>query len=124
MRLPYVNDESQTASPTDAAIIQRVKQRRGGKLIALDKALLHAPPVADGWNSFLGSIRTGTTLAASLRETAICRVAVLNQAWYEWEQHVPILKDSDGISAEGVAYLRSRPRQGARRTDAEVLLDR
>lgn len=124
MRLPYIEDTLSVASPTEAAIVQRVQQRRGGKLIALDKALLHAPPVADGWNSFLGSIRTGTTLSASLRETAICRVAVLNRAWYEWEQHAPILEASGGITAEGIEYLRSRPREAASRKDAEALLDR
>jgi alkylhydroperoxidase family enzyme len=49
-------------------------------------------------NSFLGAIRTGTTLSTAVRETAICRVAVLNKAWYEWESHSPILKSGEGTA--------------------------
>lgn len=119
MRLTYISDEPDFESPTDQAIVKRVQQRRNGSLLELDKALLHAPPVADGWNSFLGAIRTGTTLSASLRELAICRVAVLNQAWYEWQQHAPILKQS-GMSEAAMDYLKTNPRQDG----AEKLLDR
>ena len=50
-------------------------------------------------NSFLGSIRTKTSLPTSIRETAICRVAVLNKAWYEWESHSPILESAEGTYA-------------------------
>lgn len=49
MRLPYVPEDPKLLNPDDQAVVERVKERRGGKLIALDRALLHAPPVADGW---------------------------------------------------------------------------
>lgn len=49
-------------------------------------------------NSFLGAIRTKTSLSIAVRETAICRVAVLNKAWYEWESHSPILRSAQGKS--------------------------
>jgi hypothetical protein len=50
MRLPYIPDPPTFTSPADQAVVERVKARRGEKgLIALDKTLLHAPPVADGW---------------------------------------------------------------------------
>jgi hypothetical protein len=50
MRLPYVPDPTNFSNPDDQAVEQRVRARRGEKgLIALDKTLLHAPPVADGW---------------------------------------------------------------------------
>ncbi|KAH5788110.1 hypothetical protein HBI88_198600 [Parastagonospora nodorum] len=111
MRLPYAPDPPNFTSPEDQAVEQRVRARRGEKgLIALDKTLLHAPPVADGWNSFLGAIRTKTSLSTSVRETAICRVAVLNKAWYEWESHSPILKSGEGITDAHVsAVLESAP---------------
>lgn len=49
MRVPYVKEEDLT-SEADKAVLERVKQRRGDKgLIALDRTLLHSPPVADGW---------------------------------------------------------------------------
>lgn len=94
----------------DAAIVQRVKDRRGGKLIALDKTLLHAPAVANGWNGFLGAIRTQTSLPGSVRELAICRVAILNNAWYEWDQHRPILEKTGVLSEKAIASLKERPR--------------
>jgi alkylhydroperoxidase family enzyme len=112
MRLPYIADDPQMDTTEDAAIVQRVKDRRGGKLIALDKTLLHAPAVANGWNSFLGAIRTETSLEGSVRELAICRVAVLNNAWYEWDQHRPILEDTGILSAEAVGSLKERPQPG------------
>jgi hypothetical protein len=50
MRLPYVDKEPTFDNAQDQAIVERVKQRRGeAGLLELDRALLHAPPVADGW---------------------------------------------------------------------------
>jgi hypothetical protein len=50
MRLPYVDKEPTFDNDPDQAIVERVKQRRGeAGLLELDRALLHAPPVADGW---------------------------------------------------------------------------
>ena len=61
-------------------------------------------------NSFLGAVRTKTTLSTSLRETAICRVAVLNKAWYEWGHHAPLLEDCAGVKKEHLdAILNSPP---------------
>ncbi|KAJ1326558.1 carboxymuconolactone decarboxylase family protein [Microdochium nivale] len=78
--------------PEDEAVVERVRARRAPRpLQPLDLALLHSPPVADGWNSFLGAIRTKTeSVPAGLRELAICRVAVCNRAWYEWAHHAPL----------------------------------
>ena len=114
MRLPYIADDPQMETEEDAAIVQRVKDRRGGKLIALDKTLLHAPAVANGWNGFLGAIRTQTSLPGSVRELAICRVAILNNAWYEWDSHRPILEESGVLSPEAIESLKekSRPKDG------------
>ena len=82
MRLPYV----EPASPVTDAI----RIRRGGQCNELDCALLHSLPVAAGWNTLLGAIRTQTTIRADHRELAICRVAALNGAWYEWKHHYPL----------------------------------
>ncbi|KAK0356690.1 hypothetical protein LTR59_013431 [Friedmanniomyces endolithicus] len=112
MRLPYIDDDPKMETPEDEAVVQRVKERRGGKLIALDKALLHAPPVADGWNSFLKSIRTQTTLTDSVRELAISRVAALNQAWYEWDAHAPLLKKTKVLSDETVEKIKDKSWSG------------
>ena len=65
-------------------------------------------------NSFLGAIRTRTTLSTSIRETAICRVAVLNKAWYEWGHHAPLLQACDHVQEAHVkTVLDSPPRRQA-----------
>lgn len=48
MKIPYVQDSSEGLSPEDAAIYERIKLRRGGSLLPLDKALFHSPKLADG----------------------------------------------------------------------------
>ena len=48
----------------DGDVTDRIRQRRGGKLTALDGVLLHSPPFADGWNGMLGAVRGASTLPA------------------------------------------------------------
>lgn len=74
-------------------------------LSPLDLALLHSPAVTDGWNPFMGAIRTKTSISADLRELAICRVAILNRAHFEWIQHYPLALKA-GISSEGLKTIR------------------
>ncbi|KAK2861084.1 hypothetical protein FQN49_004563 [Arthroderma sp. PD_2] len=106
MRIPYTSNPPTTSNDEEAAILQRVQTRRGENgLLPLDLALLHSFPVADGWNSFLGAIRTRTSIPADIREMAICRVAAINQAWFEWKQHYPLLKAS-GVSDEALELIK------------------
>ncbi|KAF2646101.1 hypothetical protein P280DRAFT_415067 [Massarina eburnea CBS 473.64] len=112
MRLPYVSEDPKFDDPEDQAIVARVQERRGyGGLLDLDRALLHAPPIADGWNGFLGSIRTQTSLSQSVSETAICRVAVLNKAHYELSHHAPLLlyASNTTITPTHITALESTP---------------
>jgi alkylhydroperoxidase family enzyme len=107
MRLSYIDATNADAfqNPSEAAIVNRMRARRAPRpLQPLDLTLLHAPAVADGWNSFLGAIRTGTSLSDDVREIAICRVAVLNGAWYEWAHHAPLAREG-GVSEEGMRIL-------------------
>jgi len=72
----------------EGAVAERIRARRpGGVLRPVDKVLLHSPRVADGWNSLLGAIRGGMSLRADLREIVVLRIAVLNDATYEWASH-------------------------------------
>lgn len=82
MRLTYVEPES--------PVTEAIRQRRGGRLDPLDRTLLHSLPIAGGWNQLLGAIRTQTSVPANIRELAICRIAALNEAWYEWQDHYPL----------------------------------
>ena len=107
MRLPYVPNPPPTTTPEDAAIVSRIQARRAPRpLQALDLTLLHAPPVADGWNSFLGAVRERTTLRADIRELVISRVAIVNQAWYEWGHHAP-LAIAAGVDASAMETLKA-----------------
>lgn len=99
MRLPYApstppegeTPEASKETQETAEIYTRISTRRHPRpLIPLDLTLLHSPPVADGWNSFLGAIRSRTVLDKGLLELAVCRVAVLNGAVYEWNAHAPL----------------------------------
>ncbi|KAL7959568.1 AhpD-like protein [Trichoderma compactum] len=106
MRLPYVADPPPVQTEQDAAIVQRIRDRRAPRpLQALDLTLLHSPPVADGWNSFLGAVRTKTSLTDDVRELAISRVAVCNKAWYEWGHHAPLAVQG-GVSEDALEAVK------------------
>ena len=85
-RIPYV--DADIAEP--AALVAAIRARRGGEMFHLDRILLHSPPFADGWNEFLGKVRRDLELSPRLMELAICVVAVLNCADYEFTHHAPL----------------------------------
>ena len=88
--VPYITDEDIDQQKVPADLVAAIRARRaGGKLLNLDRMLLHSPPVARGWNTFMGSIRRDLTVSPILRELAICAIARLNRADYEWLQHAP-----------------------------------
>jgi len=81
--IPYVPGDLKEP----AEIVQAIRTRRGGALLNLDRMLLHSPPFAEGWNRFLGTVRSQLSLAPRLRELAICAIGHLNGAPYEVQQH-------------------------------------
>jgi len=91
---------------SEGEVAERVRGRRGGTLTPLDDMLLHSEPLADGWNTLMGAVRSRFELSAGLRELAICRVAVLNDAAYEWRAHAPLLQQA-GFSDDQLAALRA-----------------
>ena len=72
-----------------AELVAAIRRRRGGELLKLHRMLLHSPEFAAGWNALLGAVRARLRLDGRLRELAICAVARLNDAPYEFEQHAP-----------------------------------
>jgi AhpD family alkylhydroperoxidase len=88
----------------DTALVRAVEQRRGGRLLNLDRQLLHSAPVARGWNTYLGEIRNGGVLDGATRELVILLVAVLNRAPYEFAQHAPVAL-AEGVSQEKISAL-------------------
>lgn len=98
-RLPYL--PADLSEPRE--IVDAIRKRRGGSLLNLDRQLLHSPPVAMGWNGLLGAVRTQMSLSPKLRELAMCAVAVLNGAEYEYVHHVPELIRAGGTRAQADA---------------------
>ncbi len=88
-----------------AQLVAAIRQRRGGQFINLDRMLLHSVPIAEGWNQFIGGIRNRLSLNPKLRELAMCSVAVLNDAEYEFFHHAPPFKQAGGTE-EQVQALR------------------
>lgn len=94
--IPYQPEDIQ--EPHD--LIASIRTRRGGKLLNLDRMLLHSPALATGWNNFLGTVRNGLDVPAKLRELVICTVAILNGAEYEFIQHSPEFIRAGGTEAQ------------------------
>ncbi len=84
-RIPYADLTNPEAKP----LVERIVAERGG-VLHLYQMLLHSPPVASGWLNYLTAIRQQSSLPGGLRELVIMRIAVLNGAPYEAEQHAPI----------------------------------
>ena len=95
-RLPYKPDAA--AGPEE--IVAAIRERRGGTLLNLDRQLLYSPPLAVAWNRMMGTVRTGLAVPARLREIAICAVATLNGAPYEFHHHAPELLAAGGSEAQ------------------------
>jgi 4-carboxymuconolactone decarboxylase len=101
-RLP---DAVEDGDPAVAAAAAAIRARRGGELSALDRMLLHSPPVAEGWNALLGALRNRTTLPPELTELVVLRIAVLNAADFEWVAHEPVARRA-GVTDAQLAALR------------------
>ncbi len=95
-RLPYKPHDD--AGPED--VVAPIRARRGGTLLNLDRQLLYSPPLAIGWSALLGAVRTRLDLPAALREIAICTVATLNRAPYEFHHHAPLLRAAGATEAQ------------------------
>jgi alkylhydroperoxidase family enzyme len=98
MGLPYKPDDDQIG-PKE--LVDAIKSRRpGGKLLNLDRMLLHSAAYAKGWNGLFAAIRGQMSLPGKLRELAIMAVGSLNQADYEWTQHEPEFTKAGGTAAQ------------------------
>lgn len=84
-RIPYANLDREAVQP----LVQKIKAERG-EVLHLYRMLLHSEPVARGWLGYLTAIRQHCKLPAALRELVIMRVAQINGAPYEADQHRPL----------------------------------
>jgi alkylhydroperoxidase family enzyme len=88
------------AAPRSAELVKSIEERRGGALINLDRMLLWSEPLARGWNGYLRALREEISLSPFLRELAICVVARLTGAEYEYHHHAPELQKAGATDAQ------------------------
>jgi AhpD family alkylhydroperoxidase len=98
-RVPLVD----TNSPDVKPLADRIAAERGS-VLDLYKMLLHSPAVAEGWLHYLTAIRQKCSLAGQLRELVVMRIATLNRAAYEAEQHLPYAL-REGLTREQLSEL-------------------
>ena len=97
MRIP---DWTPERKPQPAELVQAIMERRGGRLLNLDKVLLWSEPLARSWNSHMPNVRNGLGASRKLRELGICTVALLTGAHYEYHHHAPDFLAAGGSQAE------------------------
>ena len=107
-RLPLLTDDQ--VGPPD--LVATIRARRGGKLLDLDRLLLHSPAVAAGWGELMGRVRTALGVPPLLRELAMCGVAALTGAEFEMFHHAPLYLAAGGSQAQ-LAALRRLPNGSA-----------
>lgn len=95
-RLPLLTDAQ--VGPTE--LVAAMRQRRGGELLDLDRLLLHSPAFAEGWNFFMGRVRTALSVSPLLKELAMCGVAALNGADFEMHHHAPLYLAAGATEAQ------------------------
>jgi len=114
-RIPYPDLRADDIAP----LVNRIVAERG-RMLNLYSMLMHSPPVCEGWLAFLTAIRQRSSLPARVREMVIMRIAVVNDADYEFQQHRPIAL-SVGVSEEEIDALRTGNLDVFADTDRAVL---
>jgi alkylhydroperoxidase family enzyme len=97
MRVPLWRED---LAPRNRELVAAIEARRGGSLLNLDRMLLWSEPLARGWNGYLRAVRTELSLSPFLRELAICVVARLTGAEYEYHHHAPELRKAGATDAQ------------------------
>ena len=107
-----------TMAPEDREAVE--KNAMNGRIFNIFKVLAHHPKLVKRWTPFAGHILQKQTLPFRDREMLILRIGWLNQARYEWEQHVRIAKAA-GVSADEIDRIAQGPGAGWNPVDAALL---
>ena len=84
------------------------KNRIGGRDLNLFRVMMNHPDLTRRWTVFAGHVLQKQTLGLRERELLILRIGWLNQAEYEWAQHVEIAKRG-GISETEIEQVKTGP---------------
>lgn len=92
-----------------------------GKVVNIFRVLMQHPRLARAWSKFASYILSDQqTLAVREREILILRIGWLNQAPYEWEQHVRIAK-AVGVTDDEIERIGKGPTAGWNKNDAALI---
>ena len=97
-----------------------IKNRVDGRDLNLFKVMMHHPKLTKRWAVFAGHILSKQTVPVRERELLILRIGWLNQAPYEWAQHVEIAKRA-GITEAELERIKEGPRAGWTAHEAALL---
>lgn len=100
-RIPYADPNKEDTRD----LVDRIVSERGS-VLHLYQMLLHSGPVAEGWLNYLTAIRQKCSLSGAIREMVIVRVAQINGAQYEADQHIPIAI-KEGVSQQKIDELEN-----------------
>ena len=107
-----------TLSDEDKKMGERNKVN--GNVVNIFRVLMNHPKLARKWSTFAGYILGDNTLPPREREILILRIGWLNQAQYEWEQHVRIGKAA-GLTDDEADRITKGPKAGWDRHDAALV---
>jgi 4-carboxymuconolactone decarboxylase len=110
--MPRVSLVEEKDHPELAALVERIRGGRGGRLLDIYGILLHSPALAEGWLDIVGAVRWKTDIDGALREIVMLRVGMLNGADYVFDAHVPRYTQKEGLTREkcmAVADWRNSP---------------
>src|SRR5438067_8833983 len=91
-------------TPEQQQAAEQVKHERGGRLGNLFRIQLYNPAMTQGWLKLGSAVRFHSELDALTRELAICQVARLTGAEYEWRAHSR-LAQAEGLTSEQLQAL-------------------
>jgi alkylhydroperoxidase family enzyme len=103
-RVPYVEGEQHEIPGLE----DRIRARRAGELLNLDRVLLSSPVLAEGWNQIAARMRNELQISKKLVELAICLVARLNGADYEFQHHLPLWRQAGATPAQTAAMWEAK----------------
>lgn len=106
-RLPYADINAPELQP----LVEQVTASRGS-VLHLYQMLMHSPPLTEGWLHFMTQVRQKLQIGGALRELVIMRIAHLNGAPYEADQHAPIALQ-EGLTQAQLDVLADWPASGA-----------
>ena len=116
-RVPF--RDFSTLSAEDREMGERNKVN--GKVVNIFRVLMNHPRLTRAWSKFASYILSDQqTLAPREREIAILRIGWLNQASYEYEQHVRIGKAA-GLSEDEIDRIGKGPSAGWGKHDAALI---